>query len=75
MTDIDSEITLSNNVNETRTVLNNPAPVSIAEPVPIVLHEPIPVVHPEVDPTKDIPEPPFPFQNLEMFLWPRYTTS
>jgi len=37
MTDINCEITLSNNVNETSTVLNSPAPVSIAEPVPIVL--------------------------------------
>jgi len=53
MTDIDSDITVSNNVNETSTVLNNPAPVSIAEPAP----EPIPVVHPEVVPTNDIPEP------------------
>jgi len=37
MTDINSEITLSKNVNETSTVLNNPAPVSIAEPVPMIL--------------------------------------
>ena len=57
MTDIDSENKLSNNVNETSTDLNNPVPVSIAEPVPMVLKQPIPMVHPDVVPTKDIPEP------------------